>query len=38
MSKVFPLVLDATGQTAEVCAVDLRHPTPLMIDGVSGWY
>lgn len=31
MSKVFPRVLDATGQTAEVCAVDLRHPTLLMV-------
>lgn len=31
VSKVFPLVLDATVQAAELCAVDLGYPTPLMV-------
>lgn len=35
---VLPRVHDAIGQIAEVCAVDLRHPTPPMIDGVLGWH
>lgn len=36
--KVFSLVLDATGQAAEVCAVHLGYPTPLTIGGVLGWH
>lgn len=38
VSKVFSLVLDATGQAAEVRAVDLEYPTPLTIGGVLGWH
>lgn len=38
MNKAFLLVPDATGRTAEVCAVDLRHPIPPMTDAVLGWH
>lgn len=38
VSKVFSLVLNATGQAAEVRAVDLGYPTPLTIGGVLGWH
>lgn len=38
VSKDFPLVLDATGQAAELCALDLRYLILLMIGGVLGWY
>lgn len=38
VSKVFSLVLNATGQAAEVHAVDLGYSTPLMIGGVLGWH
>lgn len=38
VNKAFPLVLDATGQAAELCALDLRYPILLMIGGIVGWY
>lgn len=38
LRKAFPLDLDAIGQAAEVCALDLRYPASLIIGGVLGWH